>query len=130
MVRLPLRFIVLLFMLKVPPVTTTFVGASVLPVLLVHVPRVLISMSPPMVVFVPDTLTAEEVDTLLPPLVAVFPVKVILGLVPSNNKLAPPTKNAAAVTCCRVVCQIGGGYGGRDRLNVNSTAIPRSGHVI
>jgi len=59
---------------------------------LVHVPRVLISMSPPMVVFVPDTLTAEEVDTLLPPLVAVFPVKVILGLVPSNNKLAPPTK--------------------------------------
>jgi len=91
-VMLPVTFIVLLFMLKVPPVTTTFVGASVLPVLLVHVPRVLISMSPPIVVFVPDTLTAEEVDTLLPPLGAVFPVKLILGFVPSNNKLAPPTK--------------------------------------
>src|ERR1041385_6680649 len=91
-VMLPVTFIVLLFMLKVPPVTTTFVGASVLPVLLGQVPRVLISMSPPIVVLVPDTLTAEEVDTLLPPFVAVFPVKVILGVVPSNSKLAPPTK--------------------------------------
>src|ERR1051326_2631584 len=79
-------------MLKVPPVTTTSVGDSVLPALLVHVPRVLTSMEPPMVVLVPSTLTAEEVDTLLPPLVAVFPEKVILGFVPFNSKLAPPTK--------------------------------------
>ncbi len=35
-VRFPLTFIVLLFMLKVPPVTTTLVGANVLPALLVH----------------------------------------------------------------------------------------------
>src|SRR6185503_10188162 len=49
-------------------------------------------MSPPMVVLVPATLTADEVDTLLPPLVAVFPVNVILGVVPFNSKLAPPTK--------------------------------------
>src|ERR1044072_8505242 len=81
-VRFPLTFIVLLFIVKAPPVTTTLVGASVLPVLLVQVPSVLISISPPIVVFVPATLTAEEVDTLLPPLVAVLPVKVILGLVP------------------------------------------------
>src|SRR6185436_12886422 len=74
------------------PVTTTFVGANVLPALLVQLPSVLISISPPMVVLVPSTLTAEEVDTLLPPLVAVFPVKVMLGVVPFNNKLAPPTK--------------------------------------
>ena len=79
-------------MLKVPPVTTTFVGASVLPALLVHEPSVLTSMSPPMVVLVPETLTAAEVDTLLPPLVAVLPVNVMLGLVPFNSKLAPPTK--------------------------------------
>ncbi len=52
----------------------------------------LTSISPPMVVFVPETLTADEVDTLLPPLVAVFPVNVILGVVPFNSKLAPPTK--------------------------------------
>ena len=91
-VRLPLTFIVLLFILNVPPVTTTSVGASVLPVLLVHEPSVFTSMEPPMVVLVPETLTAEEVDTLLPPLGAVFPVKLILGFVPSNNKLAPPTK--------------------------------------
>ena len=77
-VRLPLTFIVLLFMLKVPPVTTTSVGDSVLPALLVHVPRVLISMEPPIVVLVPETLTADEVDTLLPPFVAVFPEKTIL----------------------------------------------------
>src|SRR5215208_614496 len=79
-------------MLKVPPVTTTLVGASVLPALLVHEPLVLTSMSPPMVVLVPDTFTAAEVDTLLPPLVAVFPVKVILGVAPFNSKLAPATK--------------------------------------
>src|ERR1044072_6276972 len=90
-VRLPLTFIVLLFILNVPPVTTTFVGASVLPALLVQVPPVLISISPPMVVLVPSTLTAAEVDTLLPPVVAVLPVKVILGLVPLNNILAPAT---------------------------------------
>ena len=91
-VRLPLTFIVLLFIVKVPPVTTTSVGASVLPVLLVQLPSVFTSMEPPMVVLVPSTLTAAEVDTLLPPLVAVFPVKVILGVVPFNSKLAPPTK--------------------------------------
>src|SRR5678816_3776882 len=91
-VRLPLTFIVLLFMLKVPPVTTTLVGARVLPALLVQLPSVLISISPPMVVLVPSTLTADEVDTLLPPFVAVLPVKVILGVVPFNSKLAPPTK--------------------------------------
>ena len=91
-VRLPVTFIVLLFMLNVPPVTTTLVGASVLPALLVHEPLVLTSISPPMVVLVPSTLTAAEVDTLLPPLVAVLPVKVILGFVPFNNKLAPATK--------------------------------------
>src|ERR1043165_7959292 len=92
MVRLPLTFIVLLFMLNVPPVTTTSVGASVLPTLLVHVPLVLTSMLPPIVVLVPSTVTAAEVDTLLPPFVAVFPVNVILGEVPFNNKLAPATK--------------------------------------
>jgi len=91
-VRLPLTFIVLLFMVKVPPVTITLVGASVLPALLVQEPSVLISISPPMVVFVPSTLTAEEVDTLLPPLVAVLPVNVMLGFVPFNSRLAPPTK--------------------------------------
>ena len=91
-VRLPLTFIVLLFILKVPPVTTTLVGASVLPALLVHEPSVLTSISPPMVVFVPETVTAAEVDTLLPPLVAVFPVNVILGVVPFKCKLEPPTK--------------------------------------
>ena len=91
-VRLPATFIVLLFILNVPPVTTTLVGASVLPALLVQVPLVLISMSPPMVVLVPETLTAAEVDTLLPPLVAVFPVNVILAEVPFNSKLAPATK--------------------------------------
>src|SRR5688572_31812406 len=79
-------------MLKVPPVTTTSVGDSVLPALLVHVPPVLISMEPPIVVFVPDTVTKGEVDTLLPPLVAVFPVNVILGLAPFKSKLAPATK--------------------------------------
>ena len=93
-VRLPLTFIVLLFMLKVPPVTTTSVGDSVLPALLVQLPSVFTSMEPPMVVFVPDTVTADEVDTLLPPLVAVLPVNVMLGVVPFNNKLAPPTKMA------------------------------------
>src|SRR5215470_2974362 len=91
-VRLPLTFIVLLFMTKVPPATTTFVGARVLPVLFVQVPPWRTSTSPPIVVLVPERLTAEEVDTLLPPLVAVFPVKVILGVVPSNNKLEPATK--------------------------------------
>src|SRR6185369_5396792 len=79
-------------MVNVPPVTITFVGASVLPALLVHEPSVLTSISPPMVVFVPLTFTAEEVDTLLPPLVAVFPVNVMLGFVPFNRRLAPPTK--------------------------------------
>src|ERR1044072_875024 len=91
-VRFPLTFIVLLFMVNVPPVTFTLVGASVLPALLVHEPSVLTSISPPMVVFVPLTFTAEEVDTLLPPLVAVFPVNVMLGFVPFNRRLAPPTK--------------------------------------
>ena len=46
-----------------------------------------------MVVFVPSTLTAAEVDTLLPPLVAVLPVNVMLGLAPFNNKLAPQQKH-------------------------------------
>src|ERR1044072_3776952 len=78
-------------MLKVPPVTTTFVGASVLPALLVHEPPVLISISPPMVVLVPSTLTAAEVDTLLPPVVAVLPVQGILVLVPLTNIPAPAT---------------------------------------
>ena len=82
----------LLFMLKVPPVITTLVGASVLPVLLVQTPPVAIWISPPMVVLVPSTLTAAEVDTLLPPLVAVLPVNVILGVVPFNSKLEPDTK--------------------------------------
>src|SRR5215216_1775392 len=91
-VRLPATFIVLLFMLKVPPVTTTFVGASVLPVLLVQVPPVLTWISPPIVVLVPSTFTAAEVDTLLPPAVAVLPVNVILGEVPFNSKLEPATK--------------------------------------
>src|SRR5262249_27112341 len=77
--KLPPTFIVLLFIVRVPPVTTTFVGANVLPALLVHVPSVEISMSPPMVVLVPETLTAEAVDTLLPALVAVLPEKVMLG---------------------------------------------------
>src|ERR1041385_4525311 len=81
-------------MVRVPPVITTFVGASVLPALLVQVPPVAIWMSPPMVVLVPSTFTAAEVDTLLPPLVAVLPVNVILGLVPFNSKLEPATKIA------------------------------------
>src|SRR6185369_351759 len=91
-VRSPETFIVLLFMLKVPPVITTFVGASVLPVLFVHVPPVLTSMSPPIVVLVPSTLTCAEVDMLLPPVDAVLPVNVMLGVVPFNSKLAPATK--------------------------------------
>src|ERR1041384_2668696 len=91
-VRSPVTFIVLLFMVKVPPVITTLVGASVLPVLLVQTPPVAIWISPPMGVLVPFTFTAAEVDTLLPPLVAVLPVNVILGFVPSNSKLEPATK--------------------------------------
>src|ERR1043165_2961595 len=91
-VRSPVTFIVLLFMVKVPPVITTLVGASVLPVLLVQTPPVAIWISPPMVVLVPFTFTAAEVDTLLPPLAAVLPVNVILGFVPSNSKLEPATK--------------------------------------
>ena len=90
-VRLPLTFIVLLFMLKVPPLTTTSVGESVLPALLVHVPPVFTSISPPSVVLVPSTLTGPVVDMLLPALVAVFPVIVILGVVPFKSKLPPPT---------------------------------------
>src|ERR1044072_1129838 len=79
-------------MVNVPPVTATLLGASVLPALLVQLPSVLISISPPMVVFVPSTLTAAEVDTLLPPLIAVLPVNVMLGVAPFNSKLEPPTK--------------------------------------
>src|ERR1041384_1490270 len=45
-----------------------------------------------MVVLVPFTFTAAEVDTLLPPLVAVLPVNVMLGFVPFNSKLEPATK--------------------------------------
>ena len=83
----------LLFIVNVPPLTRTFVGASELPALLVHEPPVLISISPPMVVFVPSTLTGAPVVTmLLPPLVAVFPENVIAGrATPFNNKLPPPT---------------------------------------
>ena len=89
--RFPPTFIVLLFMLKVPPTITTFVGARVLPALLVHEPPVVTSMSPPIVVFVPETLVALAVDTLLPPFVAVLPLNVMLGEVPFNSKLAPAT---------------------------------------
>src|SRR5689334_20330965 len=39
----------------------------------------------------PSTLTAAEVDTLLPPFVAVFPVNVILGFVPLKRRLEPAT---------------------------------------
>ena len=86
----------------------------------------LISISPPMVVLVPATLTAAEVDTLLPPFVAVFPVNVILGVVPFNSKLAPADKNAAAAVACRVVRETGGGHSGRQRLNDGSAATRRS----
>ena len=102
-VRLPLTFIVLLFILNVPPVTTTFVGASVLPALFVQEPFVLTSMSPPMVVLVPDTVTTAEVDTLLPPLVAVFPENVMLvplvilcALVPLKLNVPVPAFKAVA----------------------------------
>ena len=90
--RLPVTFIVLLFMVNVPPLTTTFVGESTLPALLVHVPPVFTSISPPIVVLVPSTVTIAVVDILLPPLGAVFPENVIAGrAAPFNNKLAPPT---------------------------------------
>ncbi len=52
-VMFPLTFMVLLFMLNVPPVTIMLFGSNVLPALLVHKPPVLTSMSPPIVVLVP-----------------------------------------------------------------------------
>ena len=66
-------------------------GEIVLPVLLVQTPLVVISRSPPTVVLVPETLTALEAEILLPAVVAVLPLKVMLGLVPSSNKLPPAT---------------------------------------
>lgn len=90
-VRLPLTFIVVLFILKVPPATTTLVGFSELPALLVQVPPVVTSTSPPIVVFVPATFVADAVEILLPAVVAVFPVNVMLGDAPFKSKLAPAT---------------------------------------
>src|SRR5882724_5836209 len=90
MVRLPDTFMVLLLHVNVPPRTFTSVGFSVLPALLVHVPLVSTSTEPPIVVFVPETLRRPFAETLLPPRVAVLPVKVMLGLVPSSKKPVPP----------------------------------------
>ncbi len=63
----------------------------VLPVLFVQTPLVVISRSPPIVVFVPERLTVLEAEILLPAVPAVLPVKVMLGLVPSSVKLPPAT---------------------------------------
>src|ERR1051325_3727766 len=90
MVRLPDMFMVLLLQLNVPPRTNMSVGFRTLPVLLVQVPLVSTSTEPPMVVFVPATFNKPLVETLPPPTVAVLPVKVMLGLVPSSTKPVPP----------------------------------------
>src|SRR6476659_6198001 len=66
-------------------------GEIMLPVLLVQTPLVVISRSPPTVVLVPDTFTFEDAEILLPAVVAVLPVKVMLGPVPSSNRLPPAT---------------------------------------
>src|ERR1041385_814396 len=90
-VRLPATFIVLLFIVNVPPVTITAVGARMLPALLVQLPPDEISMLPPSVVLVPETATADAVETEVPPLGAVLPVIVMAPVVPSNSRLLPAT---------------------------------------
>ena len=77
---------------KLPvPIMMRLFGDIVLPTLFVQTPFVVISRSPPIVVLVPDKFTALEVEILLPAVVAVLPVKLILGAVPSSNRLPPPT---------------------------------------
>src|ERR1041384_1785525 len=105
-VRSPETFIVLLFMVKVPPVITTFVGASVLPVLLVQTPPVAICISPPMVVLVPFTFTAAEGDTLLPtppaPPLRGSPLHGDPRFRPPQRQPQPRHKNSAAAVTRRV----------------------------
>ena len=77
---------------KLPvPWMIRLLGDIVLPTLFVQTPFVVISRSPPIVVLVPERLTAEDVEILLPAVVAVLPVKVMLGLVPSSIRLPPAT---------------------------------------
>ena len=72
------------------PVIIKFVGDIALPALLVQVPLVVISRSPPMVVLVPERVTAPAAEMLLPAVVAVLPLKVMLGVVPFKNVPSPP----------------------------------------
>jgi hypothetical protein len=84
--------VVLLLAVKLPvPMMIKLFGDIVLPTPLVQTPLVVISRSPPIVVFVPDRFTADDVEILLPAVVAVLPLKVMLGLVPSSAKLPPAT---------------------------------------
>ena len=76
--------------LPVPMIMRLF-GDIVLPTAFVQEPLVVISRSPPIVVLVPWRVTALEVEMLLPALVAVLPVKVMLGAVPFSVKLPPAT---------------------------------------
>ena len=76
--------------LPVPMIMRLF-GDILLPTAFVQVPLVVISRSPPIVVFVPWRLTALAAEILLPAVVAVLPVKVMLGLVPLSVKLPPAT---------------------------------------
>ena len=73
------------------PMKRKLFGDILLPTAFVHEPLVVTSMSPPIVVLVPWRVTAAEVEILLPAVVAVLPVKVMLGLVPLSVKLPPAT---------------------------------------
>src|ERR1043165_7413696 len=83
-VRFPLMFTVALLVLNVPPAMSTFVGLNELPALLLQVQPDVIKMLPPIVILLPRTVTFAAAETELPEPVAVFPVKVTLGAVPSN----------------------------------------------
>ena len=73
----------LLLQVSTPPKIEKFVGEIALPVLLVQVPFVNTEASPPIVVFVPATVTSPLVPMLLPPVVAVLlPPLLIAAVLP------------------------------------------------
>ena len=89
--KLPPTFVVLLLPVKFAvPVMMKLVGDIALPAVLVQAPFVVISRSPPMVVLVPESVTAPAAEILLPAVVAVLPEKVMLGVVPFRAVLLPP----------------------------------------
>src|SRR5882762_232119 len=90
--KLPPTLVVLLLPVKLPvPVMMKLVGEITLPALLVQTPLVVISRSPPTMVLVPETFTKLAAEMLLPEVVAVLPLNVMLGVVPFNSVLPPPT---------------------------------------